>query len=444
MKAMSISSDGKIFIVSNSNGRVYFYSTTTGKQILSGNYLDDEIVVFTPEGYYMSTYEGSQFVFLKFPGLPGYLSFKQFAKTLNRPDIIKAALAGFQAETVPELTPPPRLSVQSRLSDPKNGVLHVSLSIDSTIALARLQFFIDGQTWTDQKITGGSTHAKETLDLRVPAQSKWLTAVAADVAGSESVPVTIPLGHDARASSRKLYLVGVGTNLYPKLPQDRQLRFAVDDARALVSAVRRQNDGYYGSIDSRSFLDAPNLKTELPSALRSIAQTANQDDTVMLFVSGHGYRSRDNKLYLIIKESAPGSLATTSLAWDDLARAFDGAKARIIVFIDACHAGAAPDGGSNDEVVDALSAHQVRFTVLAAAKGREQSFEGVTAQNGVFTEAIVKAITSDRAAVDTNKNGVIELSELYGKIKPAILGEMNGQQTPWLARADMIGDVPLF
>ena len=444
MKAMSISSDGKVLMVSNRNGGVYFYSTVTGKQILSGNYLDDEIVVFSPEGYYMSTYEGSQFVFLKFPGLPGYLSFKQFAKTLNRPDIIKAVLAGSHVEDIPKLTPPPRLSVQSRTANPEGGVLQVSLSINSTIALARLQFFIDGQSWVDQKITGGGTRAEETLDLSVPAQSRWLTAVAADVAGSESVPVTIPLGRDTRASGRKLYLVGVGTNQYPNLPKDRQLKFAVDDARAFLSAVRRQSDGYYGSFDSRSFLDAPNLKTELPNTLRDIAQTSNQDDTIMLFVSGHGYRSRDNKLYLIIKESTLGALATTSIAWDDLARAFDGAKARIIVFIDACHAGAAPDGGSNDEIVDALSAHQVRFTVLAAAKGREQSYEGVTARNGVFTEAIVKAITSDRAAVDTNKNGVIELSELYGKIKPAILSEMSGQQTPWLARADMIGDVPLF
>ena len=36
--------------------------------------------------------------------------------------------------------------------------------------------------------------------------------------------------------------------------------------------------------------------------------------------------------------------------------------AHIIVFIDACHSGAVPNGGSNDEIADALSAHQVRFT----------------------------------------------------------------------------------
>lgn len=441
MKAMSISPNGKLFIVSNRNGRIYFYTTATGEQILSGNYLDDEIVVFSPDGYYMSTYEGSQFVFLKFPGLAGYLSFKQFARTLNRPDLIRSILAGSNVAAAPDLRPPPHLSVKSQID--ASGILHLSLSLNSTVALARLRLFIDGQSWMEQKLVAG-TDASETLNLSVPPQSKWLTAVVVDAAGSESIPVTLPLKQDPRTSSRKLYLVGVGTNQYPNLPKDRQLRFAAADAQNFLNAVRAQKNGYYGNIETRSFLDATDLKTTLPNALRAIVQSATQSDTIMLFVSGHGYRSQDNKLYLVVKETAPNNIEGTSIAWDDLAHVFDAAKARIIVFIDACHAGAAPDGGSNDEIVDALSAHRVRFTVMAAAKGREQSYEGVAAQSGVFTDAIVKAITVDRGNVDTNRNGVIELSELYSKIKPAILKEMNGRQTPWLARADMVGDVPLF
>ncbi len=51
---------------------------------------------------------------------------------------------------------------------------------------------------------------------------------------------------------------------------------------------------------------------------------------------------------------------------------------------------------------------------------------------------------SNRASIDTNNNGVIELSELYSRIKPEVLTEMRGRQTPWLARADMVGEVPLF
>ncbi len=34
------------------------------------------------------------------------------------------------------------------------------------------------------------------------------------------------------------------------------------------------------------FIDAPNLKTELPKVLKTIAQSATEGDTIMLFVSG--------------------------------------------------------------------------------------------------------------------------------------------------------------
>ena len=139
------------------------------------------------------------------------------------------------------------------------------------------------------------------------------------------------------------------------------------------------------------------------------------------------------------------NIPETALPWDELASAFDGTRARIIAFIDACHSGAVPDGGSNDEIAGTLLAHQVSFTVVAAAKGRQESFElDAPARGGVFTSTVVKAMTVDRASVDINHNGVIELSELYRQIKPSILAEMKGDQTPWLARVDMVGEVPLF
>jgi uncharacterized caspase-like protein len=81
---------------------------------------------------------------------------------------------------------------------------------------------------------------------------------------------------------------------------------------------------------------------------------------------------------------------------------------------------------------------------VAAAKGRQQSFERPQQGGGVFTTAIVGALTAGRSATDSNSIGVIELSELYSRIKQEILKEMEGRQTPWLARSDMVGEVPLF
>jgi hypothetical protein len=439
-KSLSITDNGRLFVVTNSNGKVYFYNIASGKQVLSGNYVDDELVIYDLNGYYMSTYEGSQFVFLKFPGAPGYLSFKQFAKALQRPDIVKGVFQGNEAVEAPDLAPPPRLTLSA--SDGAPGELHIAVSAVSSRELAKLRLFVDGQLWREQAIGGLDYRLDDTVT--VPAQARWLTAVAVDAAGSESVPVAHAIAQDSRPSSRKLFVFAIGTDTYAKLDKSLQLHFAVSDAKNFMSAVKAQKSGYYKSIEAMPFLNAPGLKTELPRALRSLALSAAQDDTIMLFVSGHGYKAPDNKLYLVLAESMLDRLEETSLSWDELAAAFDGSKARIAVFIDACHSGAVPGGGSNDEIADALSARQVRFTVVAAAKGRQESFERGDLGGGVFTSAIVKAIVSNRASIDTNNNGVIELSELYSRIKPEVLTEMRGRQTPWLARADMVGEVPLF
>ena len=438
-KSLSITDNGRLFVVTNSNGEVYFYNIKSGKQVLAGNYVDDEMVIYDPNGYYMSTYEGSQFIFLKFSGTLGYLSFKQFAKVLQRPDIVKGVFYGTEPSEVPDLVPPPRLTLSA--SDGAPGQLHLSISAVSSRELAKLRLFVDGQLWREQEIGGLDYRLDE--DITLPAQARWLTAVAVDAAGSESVPVARALPKDTRPSSRKLFVFGIGTDTYANLDKSLQLHFAVSDAKHFMSAVKAQKSGYYKSIEEMPFLNAHGLKTALPNKLRSVALSASRDDTIMMFVSGHGYRAPDNTLYLVLAESTAGSLEETSLSWDELAQAFDGTKARIVVFIDACHSGAVPDGGSNDEIADALSARQVRFTVIAAAKGRQESFEKPPL-GGVFTSAVVKAITGNRVTIDTNNNGVIELSELYSKIKPQVLTEMHGQQTPWLARADMVGEVPLF
>ena len=445
-KSLSITNNGKLFIVVNSNGQLYFYNTDSGKQVLSGYYVDDELVIYDPHGYYMSTYEGSQFVFLKFPGLPGYLPFKQFAKTLSRPDIIiKGMYFGTEGEAEPELSPPPRLALATQASLGTPGALHLAITINSTRELARLLLFVDGQLWNERAIGGRELGIEE--DVFVPAQSRWLTAVAVDSSGSESVPTAVDIPRDHRPSTRKLFVAAIGTNTYLNLPRDQQLRFAVDDARKFVSAIKTQNSGYYEAVESATFLDARGLKKELPKKLRWISQAAAQDDTIMLFVSGHGYRDpSNNRLYLVLAETELHRLEETSLSWDEVAQTLDGTKARIIVFIDACHSGAIPNGGTNDEITGALSNRQVRFTVIAAAKGRQESIEKEArgGGGGIFTSAVVGAITRNRAAIDTNRNGVIELSELYGKVKPGVLAATQGKQTPWLARVDMVGEVPLF
>jgi uncharacterized caspase-like protein len=114
----------------------------------------------------------------------------------------------------------------------------------------------------------------------------------------------------------------------------------------------------------------------------------------------------------------------------------------VFVLLDACQSGAAADGGSNDDAVAALLGQKASITVIAAAKGRQESLELGT--GGAFTTALVRAITEDRRATDTNNNGSIELAELYDAVKRQVVTITRGEQTPWIARNLMLGEAPLF
>ena len=101
-----LSVDQRHVIQLNSDGQFFLHEIATGRMVLSGRYVDGEIILYTPEAYYWSSYEGAHFVQLRFPGLRGLYSFQQFAAVLNRPNVIKARLAGASAAELPRLVPP--------------------------------------------------------------------------------------------------------------------------------------------------------------------------------------------------------------------------------------------------------------------------------------------------------------------------------------------------
>ena len=82
--------------------------------------------------------------------------------------------------------------------------------------------------------------------------------------------------------------------------------------------------------------------------------------------------------------------------------------------------------------------------MLAASKGRQLSQESAAVGNGVFTHALKRVLGPERSRHDANRNGVIEISELYRAIKTIVVETTGGDQTPWLARSDLIGDFALF
>jgi Caspase domain len=114
--------------------------------------------------------------------------------------------------------------------------------------------------------------------------------------------------------------------------------------------------------------------------------------------------------------------------------------------LDACQSGIAGSEvfTTNDAVVSALTTKaNAPLIVLAASKGRQLSHETM-GRGGQFTNAVVAAILAKRNNNGVDGSALIDLGELYSSVKSRVFVETNGEQTPWLTRNGLVGEISLF
>jgi len=196
-------------------------------------------------------------------------------------------------------------------------------------------------------------------------------------------------------------------------------------------------------------LDQQATSNNIQQVLSNIIQQATIDDTIMLYFAGHGDKGSNDKFYFLTSQTSLEDFENTGLAWEKIATLLAQSKAKVIVFLDACHSGIASQETvvPNDKyVAELMKSGKTGMVIIDASKGRQSSLEGLQfgGGHGVFNYMITQALTTERQTTDLNKNGIIELSELYRSIKYNVHKHTNGKQTPWISRNEIIGEMPLF
>jgi hypothetical protein len=345
-----------------------------------------------------------------------------------------------QASSAPDLAPPPTIAIELTGAAQK---LALKITTRSVGELTAIRIYQDGHLTDDIAVTGRSF--SDIVPLNRLKNARWMTAVAVDDKGFFSQPAAVQL---PAAGPRGGALLGVvvGVDLYDSRELPR-LRYAVTDAGDIAKAVESNPSRYYGGIAVTRLTDPDIDPAKIAAALENAVGAARPGDTVMFFFAGHGVKGKDGAFYLTTAKSDPKNFANTALAWTTVAGILQKSKARVVVLLDACHSGLAgqESAASNDAAVaQMMTGSRAPMLVFAAAKGRQTSQERSALGNGVFTRAFKQALGPERRRSDLNGNGVIEVSELYRAVKGSVTEITAGEQTPWLARADLIGDFVLF
>jgi uncharacterized caspase-like protein len=173
-----------------------------------------------------------------------------------------------------------------------------------------------------------------------------------------------------------------------------------------------------------------------------------QHDVGVVFFSGHGDRDETGSFYLLPCDVDRENLIVSAVPDSQVKGLLQGIPGRLLILLDACHSGAI--GGDTrkharsltDDLVRDLSNTDYGVVVMASSMGREFSLESNTHKNGYFTVALTEGLSGSEYS-DSNRDGLIYLTELDAYVSQRVKELTNGQQHPVTAKPTTIQSFPL-
>jgi hypothetical protein len=154
---------------------------------------------------------------------------------------------------------------------------------------------------------------------------------------------------------------------------------------------------------------------------RKCTQPESNDPLVIVFFSGHGWTDEESRPYLVPYEAKRNDLFGTAIPPEEFTDLLDQLKTnRLVVFIDACHAGAYGNEGAKGALVatydvrKALGEGEGRF-VISSCKPDQTSWEGE--EKSIFTDHLIALLECRTDAIDEEE---ITPFNLYPKLQARV------------------------
>lgn len=224
---------------------------------------------------------------------------------------------------------------------------------------------------------------------------------------------------EEKAEGRRTALV-IGISTYEKLPPE----LALDSARTEAARVAAALEQGAGFEQVRLLTDASATTAKVRSVLEEqVSKEVQWRDLFLVYFVGHGLGADFGDPRLLLYDTDPESVETTSLSVKELASMLQQyvPASRYVVITDAAHEGAlnglallGPSGNDWPQLGN-------RSFVLSSTAPRQ------TAQGGVFSKAFVEAVSGQ---ADTNADGGVSGSELNNYLVVAVPNATGGKQLP--------------
>ncbi len=258
------------------------------------------------------------------------------------------------------------------------------------------------------------TETKErTLENNVQLNTKLATATI-DQKGIPEENVNKPV------DDKWALIIGISKFQKPEV----NLKYSSKDAQDLCDFLVKEAN--FAPDHVKLLVDEMATKSNVLAEIgdKWLPHVARPNDLVLIFVSSHGSPSNvdlEGLNYLVMHDTDPNSLYATGLPLQDLASAIKQRvhANRVVLFVDACHSGAANPAkglirlGNFDSDSLLLGTGQL---VICSSEPNQVSWESKRYENGVFTHQLIQALRA--------KDGKITLGDAFQQMKESVLSEV--------------------
>ena len=482
--SVNITQGGKLAVAALSDGTIRWYRLNDGAEMLAffQHNNGQDWIAWVPDGYYMSSLYGDNFVGWHLNRgrdlAPDFYRAVQFDRILYRPDVVASAFRAAASTSTRKLSPsalgadfeiarlreiaPPRLRLQPvEITFRADGRPRMVLQLQgerNRLDMKDVTVFVNNIPVTpsaERRLSGREAERftrrlevdpfSRANDIRVEAFNGVSMGVAE---GFIDLPEATRLGTEPG----DLYLLAVGVNAFPNLPKRTYLTYAARDAEEMAKALEAKSSSYFRRVLTKVITDNTEDKPDGATILEALefVRQGRPADTVVVFLASHGISDAAGSYYFVprdvqaqdLQALGKGQKVSSLLPWTAFFDALRGAAGRRLLIVDTCQA---------RNIEGRFEAHSLlkrsassMFSLIVAAKGDESSQEYEEGKHGLFTYALINALVPGS---DSNKDGLVSLSELFGAAKPVVdqLHDKSvGPQTPQLVAPPLVGELPLM
>jgi WD40 repeat protein len=270
-------------------------------------------------------------------------------------------------------------------------------------------------------------HRLYVLDVPIPREEKIvLRAVVTDNEANKSDDAVILKHLDTIPAKGDLYLVSVGVSNYRNPIYN--INYAAADARSIAQVLQLQQGQNYAHVYETVLSDKKANVKSIRDALSTL-RAAKPDDTVMVFLSGHGIQT-GGKTYFAPWGVFVGNISGTCIEWREIVESLSHSYAKKLLFTDACHSGAKLGAAqaTSAQMAEAVR-KQAGIVMLASSQSDEFSFEDKEVKQGTFSLALAEAFAGK---ADVDGDGNITLPEIAIYVPRRVSEATKGLQNPQL------------